>query len=222
MRANTTSIEATIAITMPRSMPSTSVAPNETPRPTRSERFTRAMWRISCTSTRLMTATMMVAPSAAWGSDANTGVRNNTVGMIEQRCDDRCERRAGAGAVAHRCPGEAAGDRHAAEDAGCDVGHAEADELLVGVDLVAVSAGVDLGNGDRLHEADEGDRDRCGDEGSHRAAVERRDREAGERAGDLADGADATVVEIEQVHGADRRDQHEQRTGTRFETRLSP
>ena len=27
---------------------------------------------------------MIVAPSAAWGSDANTGVRNSTVGMISR------------------------------------------------------------------------------------------------------------------------------------------
>ncbi len=79
MRAKTTSIDATTATRMPTSMPRKRVAKNATPRPIRSDRLTVAMWRISATSKSPITATMMMAPSAAWGSVSNSGVKNATV-----------------------------------------------------------------------------------------------------------------------------------------------
>ena len=119
--------------------------------------------------------------------------------------DDRGERRAGAGRVVDSGAGEPTGDRIATEEAGCHVGGAEADEFLVGIDAVPMAAGVDLGDGDRLHEPDQGD-----DQGGDGQVADQRATHVGEPegrkgVGDVADDAHTTGLEVEDLDHEDGR-----------------
>jgi hypothetical protein len=161
---------------------------------------------------------MMIAPSAACGSDVNSGVERRLRQRREQRReegdrqqdergrDERGQRRPGTGRVVHGGAGESTRNRVAAEQPGRDVGDAQTDELAIGVDLVAVPPGADLGNRDRLHEADERDDDRGTRERRHDRGIHRGQVEAGEHVGDLADDLHAAVLQAQQLDREDRAD----------------
>ena len=104
---------------------------------------------------------MMMAPSAALGSDANSGVRNAIVTKTTPAViRDANGVRAPAVSLT-AVPREAASDGVAAEQAGGYIGRAQSDEFTVGLDLVVVTTGIDLGHGDGLHEPNQSD-DGCG------------------------------------------------------------
>ena len=78
----------------------------------------------------------------------------------QERDEQPGEPRADARAGADRAAREARVDRESLQEAGADVGGAERDELLVGVDLVAALRGERAGGADRLRQRDERESER--------------------------------------------------------------
>ena len=94
--------------------------------------------------------------------------------------------------------GEAARDRHPPGEGRAEVGRAEADQLLVGVDALALLGGEGAGDRDRLHEADHRDQEGGQREGcAASAGVERRQGQGRQAARHLAHEAHAPVGEAE-------------------------
>ncbi len=107
-----------------------------------------------------MTAAMMIAASVACGSPSKSGVRKSIVATMQERDEQAGEPRANARAGADGAAREARVDREALQQAGAEVGGAERDELLVGIDLVAALRGERPRRADRLRQRDERQRDR--------------------------------------------------------------
>ena len=111
-------------------------------------------------STSSMTAATTMAPRVASGSCSKSPVRKSRVMTVRTatKSPETCDLRPGA-AVDRRL-GEAAVDDHAGRQTGAGVGGAEAEELLVGVDVVAGARRVGLGGAETLGEADRARRPR--------------------------------------------------------------
>ncbi len=117
--------------------------------------------------------------------------------------DDRGERRAGAGGVVDRRARESTGDRIAPEEPRRDVGHAQPDQLLIGLDVVAVAAGVDLGHRDRLHETHQRDDQRRHGQVPDEGTAEVGQAEGRKRSGDVTHDGHTLGLEIEELHRGD-------------------
>ena len=115
------------------------------------------------------------------------------------RRDDGRELRPAAGGDVDRGARARGGDREPAEAARREIGGAEADQLAVRLDLGAL-AGAEAAGGDDA--GAEGDReDRAGaeeDRSSSGSAAGRRDGEARQPGGDVADDRDAVAAEVEE------------------------
>ena len=99
--------------------------------------------------------------------------RERDEGQDDERAgDERRERRAGAGRLVERAGGQARRDRHPAERACRDVGHALRDRLLIDVDAVAVPRSERPGVAGGLREADQ---EQPGGGGEDRRVVLRED-----------------------------------------------
>ena len=84
---------------------------------------------------------MISAPSTASGRSVNSGVSAITVTSASTGGDQRRHLALGAGAVVDRALREAAAARQPAEQARADVGGAEGDHLLAGIEPVVVLVG---------------------------------------------------------------------------------
>ena len=142
-------------------------------------------------------ATMTTAASAVCGRSASSQLRNSSSRSDEAGADEAGELAAGAGLLGDGGARAAGGDGEALEEPGGDVGRADADHLLVGVDLVAAAGREARRRGDRVGQGDERDAQR-GDEQRHHVAEagpgEGRRRDA---LGQRADRGDALRGEVE-------------------------
>ncbi len=152
-------------------------------------------------STRARTATTMVAARVAFGQEEEQRREEQR----DERDADRRERPGrgglGAGLEVHHRPRQAAGDREAAREGRADVRSAERDQLLVGVDALPALGREGEGDRDRLHVADDRDQERGHEELRPERQVERRQGEAGQALGHLADDLDALLVQPDAPDG---------------------
>ena len=98
------------------------------------------MRRRSATSMRPMAEAMTTAASAGVGRCCSRFGRRHQQHRDAERADDAGQLRPRAGGLGHRRARRAAADRKALEEAGGEVGDAEADHLLVGIDRSAAVA----------------------------------------------------------------------------------
>ena len=99
---------------------------------------------------------------------------------------------------------EAAGDGIAAGERRGEIGRAEADELLIGIDTFALLRRQGLGDGDRFHEADDGDQHGRTGQQHEQIEIEIGRGKRRQALGHRADQGDAPRPEIEPTDGADR------------------
>ena len=156
---------------------------------------------------------MISAASTASGRLSNSGVRNSTVTQDQAGGEQRRDLGAGACALVDGGLREAAAGGQAADEARAGVRGAERDQLLVGVDLVAVLGREGLRGAERLAEDDE--HHARGGRQQHRDVRRRdvRDPDRGEPAGHRADDRDAVLHEVERA--ADRDPEHEREQSAR-------
>ena len=127
------------------------------------------------------------------------------------RPDDGHELRLAAQGCRHRGAAGTRGDREALRDPGGQVREAQSQQLLVGIDAVAVAGGDRASGEDVVGVADERDADGDGKELPEVASGHVGQLELGEPAGDVADQRDATRVESEDADDDRRGDDAEQR-----------
>ena len=192
--------ESAMPITTPASTPAESTATIAVAATQKSNGLTRRRRRNSGMSIiPKTTASMMIAPRTAFGKSENSGASATSVRIDERAGDQRRERRAGAGRFVERAGGQARRDRHPAEGACRDVGHALRDRLLIDVNAVAVPRRERPGIAGRLREADQ---EQPGGGGEDRRVVlleevEVRQARRGQAARHLADERDTVSVEVE-------------------------
>ena len=104
-------------------------------------------------------AAMTTAASAVWGRSASSELRNSRSTATRPAPTRPVSWRLGARLLGHRGARAAGRDGEALEEPGGDVGGADADHLLVGVDLVAAPGGEARRGGDRVGERHERDAD---------------------------------------------------------------
>ena len=100
-----------------------------------------------------------MAPRTALGRLWNRGASTQQGHDDQHRSHDRRELRACARLICGRRRGKAGVDGEALEQAGADVGCPEGDQLLVGVDFVAVLGGKRAGAPQRFADGQEDDAD---------------------------------------------------------------
>ena len=143
---------------------------------TSDETRTRAYWMRARRLTRDSAAAITTAARADCGRSARSELRNTSRIDDEPRADEVRDLALGARLLGDRGARPARRDRETLEEAGGDVRRADADHLLVRLQLVAASSGEGRRGGDGVGERDEDDAD-GGDE--QRADVV--DRRPGER-----------------------------------------
>jgi hypothetical protein len=146
---------------------------------------------------------MMVAASVALGRKKISGVSATARRWPAPRREGPGSRRLGAGVEIHHRAREAARHRIAAGEGRAEIGGAEADQLLVGVDALALLGRQRLRDRDRLHEADDRDQERRDETAATR--LRRRQARHGERRQalrHLADDGSRPVREPEQAQTA--------------------
>jgi hypothetical protein len=119
--------------------------------------------------------------------------------------------------------GQAAVDDHAGGQAGAEVGGAEADQLTVGIDVVALLRGVGLRRGEALGEPDENYPNGCSRETE--VVAERspaRKTDAREARLDGADDIDATIDQTEGRDGSDAQQDSHERAGNERQPSFEP
>ena len=145
---------------------------------------------------------MTIAPSAAVGKDARTGRRNSNASDDGGDRDEGVQLAAAADGVADHRPAAAAADREALGHAGRQVDRAESEELLVGVDPVAVAAGERPRGQDVVDVADDHDAQRGPEQVARgRLRPHVRGADGGQPSGDRADEVQTLLAEGE--HGGD-------------------
>ena len=94
----------------------------------------------SAISNRPIAEAITTAASAAWAGACSRFGRRTSSSATATRADHAGELRLGAGRLGHRRARRAAADREALEEAGGEVGRAQPDHLLVGIDRLAERA----------------------------------------------------------------------------------
>ena len=117
------------------------------------------MRRRSATSNRPIAEAMTTAASAVFGRFWSRFGREQQQQRDRERAHDPRQLRPGARRLGHRRARRAAADREALEEAGREVGDAEADHLLVRVDRRAQTRRIGSREHARVGERHEGDRD---------------------------------------------------------------
>ena len=116
--------------------------------------------RSSATSNRLIDAAMMTAARTGCGIAWTRPGTTTSISQHESRGDETGQLRLRPGLEGDRRPRAAGAHREAREEAGGQVGGADAGELLVAVDLVAAARGEAARGRDRVADGDERDPDR--------------------------------------------------------------
>ena len=164
------------------------------------------------------TASMITAPSTAFGRCENTGASTTSVARTSAPVVERGHRRARAGRLVERAGRQARRHGHALEHARADVRHALRHRLLVDVDAVAVARGERARVAGGLREADQQQRRRR-DARSSRSGPGRASRSgssgAGKPARHVADERDAVRAEVEQRRGDQAADDQHERARNR-------
>ena len=106
------------------------------------------------------TASMITAPSTAFGRSENSGASTSRVAITSPPVDERGDRRSRARRLVQRTGREAGRHRHPLEHAGADVRHALRHGLLIDVDAIAMAGGERPGIARGLGEPDQQQRDR--------------------------------------------------------------
>ena len=104
-------------------------------------------------------------------------------------------------------------DREATGQAAHGVGATEGDELLVGVDAVAVAVGERARGGQGLGQGQEHDAGRAGRKIGQVAEADRGQARSGQSAGDVADHGHALAGQVEGRREHDGADDRDERTG---------
>ncbi len=120
---------------------------------------------------------------------------------------------AGTGGEVHRRAGKGSGHRVGLEQAGRDIGHTLAHQLLVGVQALTGLAGHGLGDGNGLHEADQGNGDGRGHQLAGHGPAELGDTETGQATGHHAHHRATRRLEAEQPGGQGGHHHRGQHTG---------
>ena len=107
-------------------------------------------------------AAITTEASTGWGRLRSSPGTNSSIATMASGADHAGQLRLGPGLLGHRGARAAGADREALEQAGGQVGGADADHLLVGVDLLAGAGGEGRGGGDGVGERDQGDAERAG------------------------------------------------------------
>ncbi|MNZ79064.1 hypothetical protein D3C78_976580 [compost metagenome] len=123
----------------------------------------------------------------------------------------------GASRLGHRRARGAAADGKALEQSGGQVGGAQADHFLVGVDLGLGARGVGARQHAGVGEGDDGDRAAAEHHGGDVDAAEPGQDEAGQPLGQVAQHLDAELVQVEEANQHGREDHHDENAGQLLE-----
>ncbi|MNN11378.1 hypothetical protein D3C81_1243350 [compost metagenome] len=123
----------------------------------------------------------------------------------------------GTGRLGHRGARGAAADGKALEQPGGQVGGAQADHFLVGVDLGLRARGIGARQHAGVGEGDDGDRAATEHHGGQVHAAEPGQDEAGQPLGQVAQHLDAELVQVEEANHQGREDHHDENAGQLLE-----
>ena len=171
-----------------------------------------------------------MSPHTAWMTMAESAARGSGASRSATATSTTRTRSAAVTPVIWCAPGparrgclrERAGDAEAARDARGDVRGPGGEQLLVGVDRVALPGGEQAGGAQPLGEPDEGDGEAAeGDRGRSSTGMPGRPR-GGSPWGTEPDGDDALGGEVEHAGGDDGADEDQRPHGTRGARRAPP